>query len=55
MIKDYGEFRANMKARTDKSTENLMFLKKVRPFTFLQYEERYQKEKKEIADINKRR
>ncbi len=55
MIKDYDEFKANMKSKTDKSADNLMFLKKARPFTFLQYEERYQKEKKEIADINKRR
>lgn len=55
MIKDYEEFRANMKVRTNNCTENLMFLKKARPFTFSQYEERYQKEKREIADINKRR
>lgn len=55
MIKDYDEFKANMKTGTNKSTDNLMFLKKARPFTFSQYEKRYQKEKKEIADINKRR
>lgn len=55
MIKDYNEFRANMKTGTDKSTENLMFLKKARPFTFSEYEKRYQKEKREVADINKRR
>ncbi|WP_168356552.1 hypothetical protein [Petralouisia muris] len=48
MIIDYDEFRANMKAGTDKSTEKLMFLKKARPFTFSQYEERYQKEKKRL-------
>lgn len=55
MINDYAEFKANMKARTDKSTENLLSLKKRKPFTFSEYEKRYRREKREIADINKRR
>lgn len=50
MIKDHNEFRVNMKSRTDESTENLMFLKKARPFTFSEYEKRYQEEKKKLKN-----
>ncbi len=55
MIGNYEEFKARMKSGKEKDIESLILTQKSRPYTFGEWQRRYEKEKREAEQIRKGR
>lgn len=51
MINNYTDFKERMKRGGKDDIDELVHLKKSKPFTFGEYQKKYQKEKREIEEI----